>query len=265
MEFFATCNGIPVHISHRGEGERTVLLLHGYLETLYIWDEFCELLVKRGLNVISTDIPGHGLSGSATVNSMQFCSQTLIAVLDKLNVSKCSIIGHSMGGYIAIEAAKLFPDRVDSVILINSTPFVDSPEKIEERKREIALIEANKLQMITRKFVPKLFAPDNRVKFEQKKLEITEAAEIHDPAGIIASIRGLMEREDNTAFIKLNKVPTLFIFGLYDTFITPQRVSDVAGFVPGHNIITLDKSGHCSFIEQPEDCLNIISKFLNIN
>ena len=71
MEFFATAGTIPVHINDTKKGEKTIVLLHGYLETLYIWNEFVNLLAKE-YRVISIDLPGHGLSCSGPVNSMEF-------------------------------------------------------------------------------------------------------------------------------------------------------------------------------------------------
>ena len=70
MEYFAISNGIPVHILDTKKGDTTIVLLHGYLETLYIFNEFIELLEKK-YRVIAIDMPGHGLSGSdKEINTM---------------------------------------------------------------------------------------------------------------------------------------------------------------------------------------------------
>lgn len=72
MEYFVTCSGIPVHVSETGSGDNAIVLLHGYLETLYIWEEFRTLLPGSS-HIVSIDLPGMGLSGSAQeVNSMQW-------------------------------------------------------------------------------------------------------------------------------------------------------------------------------------------------
>ena len=79
MEFFATSNGIPVHISDTEKGDITILLLHGYLETLYVWEEFIGLFPKN-FRFISIDLPGHGLTGTHPhSNSMEFCADTIKA------------------------------------------------------------------------------------------------------------------------------------------------------------------------------------------
>ena len=75
MEYFAISNGIPVHILDTKKGDTTIVLLHGYLETLYIFNEFVEMLEKK-YRVIAIDLPGHGLTGSdKEINSMEFCAK----------------------------------------------------------------------------------------------------------------------------------------------------------------------------------------------
>src|SRR5574344_1117122 len=76
MEFFATAGGISVHISDTQKGENCLILLHGYLETMYIWNEFIDL-ISDDYRVIAIDLPGHGLSGSTQVNTMDFDAQTV--------------------------------------------------------------------------------------------------------------------------------------------------------------------------------------------
>ena len=101
MEYFAISNGIPVHILDTKKGDTTIVLLHGYLETLYIFNEFIEMLEKK-YRIIAIDLPGHGLTGSdKEINTMEFCAQTVADVLKKSGVEKAYIAGHSMGGYVA--------------------------------------------------------------------------------------------------------------------------------------------------------------------
>ncbi|MEF9932330.1 MAG: alpha/beta hydrolase, partial [Bacteroidales bacterium] len=109
MEFFAISNGIPIHILDTKKGDTTILLLHGYLETLYIYTEFIELLQNK-YRVIAIDLPGHGLSGSnKEINTIDFSAAV---AADVLNICKVNtpvyVAGHSMGGYVAQECIKLF-------------------------------------------------------------------------------------------------------------------------------------------------------------
>lgn len=262
MEFFKTCNGIPVHISDSGEGDNVLVLLHGYLETLYIWDEFTKLL-NKGFRVISIDLPGHGLSGTFPVNTMQKCAQTVLSVMDNLNIQKATIVGHSMGGYVACDAAITAPDRFNALIMINSTPFADSEEKAKNRDREISLIRQNKLQKIVKSSIANMFSPLNKSKFEEKILEISEIAEVHDPEGITSSLEGMKLRGDYSAKLSESSLPVLFFFGLQDNFISKEVSDKVMSAVPNAKYIFLEKSGHNGFLEEPHKCASIITEFSN--
>ena len=262
MEFFATCNGIPVHISDSKKGDKILLLLHGYLETLYVWQDFVSEL-PSDIRIISIDLPGHGLSGShETINSLDFSADVVKDVLKKCNVDKCWIMGHSMGGYIAIECTKKYPSLFNGLILMHSTPYPDSPEKIKDRDREIHLIKQAKLPVIAKMGIPKMFAPDNQRKFDEKIFEIVELTETHDPEGIVASVEGLKARPDNLPFLKKSELPLLMFFGNNDYHISVEKANQLATELPAAKSVFLPLSGHNGFLEEPEVVKDELIKFI---
>lgn len=262
MEYFAISNGIPVHILDTKRGDKTILLLHGYLETLYIFNEFIEILEKK-YRVIAIDLPGHGLSGSdKEINSMEFCAKTAADVLKKCGVEKAYIAGHSMGGYVAQNCVKLFPELFEGIILLNSTPFADSPEKKVDREREIELILSAKLGHLASISIPKMYAPVNLRRLDEKIEETVEITETHDPNGIVACLKGMMTRED-TSDVLSNTPKVMMVFGTEDKFITgPVREKLVSDF-PKAKISIIPDTGHNSFIEAPEAVMAAIEEFIN--
>ena len=261
MEYFAISNGIPVHILDTKKGETTIVLLHGYLETLYIFNEFIELLEKK-YRVIAIDLPGHGLTGSdKDVNSMEFCAQVVADVLKKSGVEKAYVAGHSMGGYIAQNCIKLFPELYHGVILLNSTPNADSQEKKEDREREINLVLSAKLGQLATISIPKMYASTNLRKFDEKIEETVEITETHDPKGIVACIKGMMQRSETKDILK-NAPKAMFIFGTEDKFITEEIREKLIGEFPNVKAVTIPETGHNSFIENPEATLAAIEEFI---
>ena len=261
MEFFAISNGIPVHISDSKKGETTILLLHGYLETLYVYSEFMELLEKQ-YRVVAIDLPGHGLSGSnKEVNTMEFCADIAADILGKCGVESAYIAGHSMGGYVALACMKKYPQLFKGLILLNSTPFADSPEKKADREREIELVKSAKLGQLAALSIPKMYAPGNLRKFDEKIEETVEITETHDPNGIVACIKGMMEREDSQELLgKIEKA--MFVFGNEDKFIVDQtREKLIAGF-PNVTAKIIPQTGHNSFIEEPQAVFEAIKEFI---
>ncbi|MEG1692416.1 MAG: alpha/beta hydrolase [Bacteroidales bacterium] len=262
MEFFAISNGIPIHILDTKKGDTTILLLHGYLETLYIYTEFIELLQNK-YRVIAIDLPGHGLSGSnKEINTIDFSAAV---AADVLNICKVNtpvyVAGHSMGGYVAQECIKLFSGAFKGLILLNSTPFADSPNKKQDRLREIELINSAKLNTLAALSIPKMYATENLRRMDSKIEETIEITEAHDPNGIVACIRGLMERPDNTEFLAtLDKF--LFVFGDRDKFITKEKVTELTAKYPQAITVVILGTGHNTFIEEQGKTVAAIEAFI---
>lgn len=261
MEYFAISNGIPVHILDTKKGNTTIVLLHGYLETLYIYNEFIEELEKK-YRVIAIDLPGHGLSGSdKEINSMEFCAKVIADILKKNCIENAWIAGHSMGGYIAQNCIKCFPELFKGLILLNSTPFADAPEKKTAREREIELIRKSKLGNLAALSIPNMYAPANLRKFDEKIEETVEISETHDPNGIIACIKGMMERGDTKEVLASAK-RAMFIFGTEDKFITEEIREKLIGEFPNVKAVVIPGTGHNSFIEEPEKVIEAIDNFI---
>jgi pimeloyl-ACP methyl ester carboxylesterase len=185
--------------------------------------------------------------------------------MDKLGIEKAWIAGHSMGGYVLAETVRMYESRFFGAMMLHSTTYADSPEKRENREREISLIDHNKLQSVVRASIPNMFAPQNRPAMEEKILEITEISEVHDPAGIKASLKGMMERRDNTDAMAASRLPKLFLFGNQDHFIPVDTANNLVKKIPGCEVHFIEGCGHNSFLEKPQESATIIREFISKN
>lgn len=262
MEFYAISQGIPVHISDTQKGDTAIVLLHGYLETLYIFSEFEEKLFPY-VRVISLDLPGHGLTGTKEVNTMEFMADVVAGALDKCNVDSAYIAGHSMGGYVAQEFIKKYPVRSKGMILLNSNPFADDKQKLRDREREIELIKKEKLAAIAQLGIPKTYASENLRRFNNKIEETIENVDAHDPAGIIASIRGMMSRGDNSNFLKTLK-EGLMIFGDKDLILGEENYEKIISINTNVRSVLLPNTGHNCFIEEEDKTVGLVLDFMHI-
>src|SRR5690606_3968227 len=126
--------GIPVYYSSKGHG-KPLVLLHGFLETSKIWDPYIEELAAKR-QVICIDLPGHGDTGVfGEVHSMELMAQVVNIVLEELNVSRATITGHSMGSYVSLAFAELYPEKISGLVLMNSVPVADTEEKRINREK----------------------------------------------------------------------------------------------------------------------------------
>lgn len=272
MEFFTTSAGITVHVwdtkDEKSPAGPCLVLLHGYLETMYVFNESVEAL-KPYFRLIIIDMPGHGLTDSAPagpdgtrVNSMAFGAQVVAGVMDRLGVEKAVVAGHSMGGYVMLKFLEDYPDRVEKAILLSSHPFPDDPAKAQDRTREKDLIVAGKLLALAAVSIPKMYHEENLRACDEKIRETIELCETHDPDGIIYSIEGLRTRTDTQAVLQHPPVPLMLVHGDHDNFQPLEMVARMRELFPEIRYQLISGSGHNAFIERQQETVAAIRDFI---
>jgi pimeloyl-ACP methyl ester carboxylesterase len=261
MEYFKTCKGIPVYIYDSKKGEKTLILLHGYLETNEVWADFRELL-KPHFRVIAIDLPGNGLSGTYDENSMEFMADVVAEVLNHSKINRTTVIGHSMGGYAALAFAEKYGELTEKLCLFHSTPNPDTEEKKQNRDREIALIKEDKLSLILHVNIANMFADENLQRIKESIAMISENATVSDPKGIIACLKGMKNRKDMNPFLSGFNKPLLFIFGKRDKYIAETVALGLIEKFPNADSLLLQNSGHAGFLEEPEICSQKLIEFI---
>ena len=262
MQKFITANGTALRIDDRGEAPTTLVLLHGYLESLEIWEEFAERLSPQ-YRILSIDIPGHGISQvTGEVHTMEYVADTLKGVLDRQNVPRCFVAGHSMGGYAALAFADRYPEAVQGLVLLHSPPDADTEEKKANRQREIELVRNDKKELIARLFAPKGFAEENRRRLSERIAQLEESIQMTDDDGITALLNGMMLRSDRNDRLRTLRIPTLFVFGRHDEFIPAETAERIAAGHPEAETAWLDRSGHMGFIEEPDTTADLVRSFI---
>ncbi len=262
MEQFIMAAGTALRISDTGVagGKPAIVLLHGYLESIEVWEDFTKLLTPH-LRVIAIDLPGHGISEvKGEIHTMEFLADTVHAALEELSVAKYFVCGHSMGGYAALEILCKYPDTLAGIILFHSVAMADSDEKRESRRREIAVVEAGKKDLLATT-VSKSFAPDNRRRFANRIEELADQACLTEDDGVLALLRGMEQRRDNNDTLSQSTVPQMFIYGLGDEYITVEAAQEMESLHPRAQVVWLEKSGHIGFVEEPKKTAEAIIEF----
>lgn len=263
MEQFVMSEHTALRISDSQQGQTVLVLLHGYLESLEIWEDFTKLLSPH-YRIVTMDIPGHGISEvKSEIHTMKFIADVLRGVLDQKQIEHCFVAGHSMGGYAAEVFAAKYPERLQGLILFHSSPNADSDSKKEDRRREIDLIRHDKKELIAQLFAPKGFAPHNRDRMKNRIEQLQELIAMTDDEGIIALLNGMSERSDMNEMMRRLAVPQLFIFGKYDEFIPVERAETLIQAHPQAEIAWLENSGHMGFLEEPDTSAEILRSFIN--
>lgn len=257
-EKFIMAGETPMHVADTERGERCVVLLHGYLESMLVWDEFVDLL-KKDLRVVTLDLPGHGVSMiNGEVHTMEYLADCVALTMDALGIDKYSVVGHSMGGYVALAMLDKYAKHLENITLLSSTTSADNQEKCDRRRREIELIKAGKKNTLAR-LVPHVgFAAQNVNRLKDYIEDIRELILISEDEGVIAILGGMIERKSRGEQLRDSGIPHLFIFGRHDYYI-PQEVADeMIEQDPNAKVVWLEESGHMGFYEEPEKCAEAI-------
>ncbi len=250
--------GVDIFYTDNGKGN-AVVLLHGFLENVTMWEPFIPILSKKN-RVICIDLLGHGQTGClGYIHSMELMADVVETVLKHLKIRRSICIGHSMGGYVALAFAEKNPDALKGLCLMNSTANADTPEKQKNRDRAIIAVKQNHKRFI-RMAISNLFRPKNRTLFsEQIKLLKKEA--LNTPLqGIVAALEGMKIRKDREVLLHFTPFKKMLIVSKkdpvldYNTIVSKAENTDIE--------VVIFPDGHMSHIENKTGFSHSIMHFV---
>ena len=251
-----------LRFSDLGKGD-PVVLIHGYLESLEIWNGFAEKLA-RNYRVISVDLPGHGESGIySSMNTMAVMADSVKAVLDHLSIGRAVIIGHSMGGYATLALADIFPEMIVGFCLFHSHALPDPEEKKLNRDKEALLVKEGKKSQVIKLNIPNAFASENHDSFQKQIGWAKDIALKTADKGIISALAGMKARPDRRDVVKNSVEPVMIIAGKKDYYIPFSVYEEHFNLASKSTVLILENSGHMGFIEEREKSLEGVLEFLD--
>lgn len=249
-----------IYFSDSGSGPALVFL-HGYLESSEVWNGFSEKL-SSDFRVVAIDLPGHGQSDIyGELHSMEFMAAGVNDLLKSLGIEKVLLIGHSLGGYVAMAFLELFPEMLSGYCLFHSHPFADSEPALEKRKREIEIVKMGKKHLIYPDNIKRMFADSNLERFSEALQRSKDIASYIPGDGIIAVLNGMMQRPSRLKIMEEGRVPCLWILGELDNYIPHETITAGVNLPANATVIKLKNSGHMGFIEEEELSLKLIKDF----
>jgi pimeloyl-ACP methyl ester carboxylesterase len=247
-------------ISYTDQGKGTaVVLLHGFLENKKMWNNYIEILTKTN-RVITIDLLGHGETESlGYVHVMEDQADLVYAVLIYLKLRKVVLVGHSMGGYVALAFAELYPDYVKGLFLLNSTTRADSDERKLNRDRAIVAVKQNYSAFVSMS-IANLFSEDNR-EILAKEIEKTKKEALNTPLqGIVASLEGMKVRKDREVLLHFAPYPIQLVLGKKDPVLNyDENIEQIEGTKAE---LTTFPDGHMSHIENEKELKKVLVDFL---
>ncbi len=240
-----------------------LLLIHGFAEDATIFSNQVSFLEKKYL-VIVPDLPGSGQSAfNESINSIDGYAEAMLAVLAAEKISKATVIGHSMGGYITLAIAEKFPERLETFGLFHSSAYADDEEKKKTRAKSIDFIKEHGAAKFLEESIPKLFGEKFKKENPDKVKELVKKYSGFDARALVQYTRAMMQRPDRTAVLKAWKKPILMIIGEEDSAI-PFQLSLQQSHLPTLCYIHIAKeTGHMGMIEESSSCNEVILEFLD--
>lgn len=258
MQNTLTFKKTKISFSTEGKGS-AIVFLHGFLENSTMWNSVTKEFSKRN-KVICIDLLGHGNTECiGYVHSMEIIAEAVEAVLTHLRIRKAILVGHSMGGYVALAFAEKNPDKVKGLCLMNSTSFADDDERKKLRTRANKMVQTNFESMVRMSF-SNLFSEKSRESFKNEmQLALKEA--LQTPIqGYIACQEGMRIRPNRIAVLENNDFKKLFIIGKKDPVLKYQELVEEAKETNSETVIF--EEGHMSHIEDKMELIEALKQFV---
>lgn len=239
-----------------------LVLLHGFCETHHLWDHYLPTLGEE-FWVLAPDLPGFGLSTSLPEGfSLSDVADRLAQWLNQLGIEEAVLIGHSLGGYVALAFLEKYPQRVKGIGLFNSTAYADSAEKRKSRNNVIDFVEKYGVETFVTSFVPQLFYPTNRPYLEEQIANVVAQASATAQYSLVAYTRAMQQRPNRLPVLEAYRGPILYIIGEMDGSVPLADSRKQLEHLDNYQAYILEETGHMGMYEQAERSLEILQEFM---
>lgn len=258
----SSCGTVALHFSGIQPGADTtpLVLVHGFCEDSSVWQGILPGL--SDVPVIAADLPGFGGSDLPHTATIGYYAEAIIQALDALGISRFYLMGHSLGGYVALEILSGHGGRLAGAGLVHSHPLADGAERLEARRRGIELLQTGRKDLYVSQLFPGLFAPAYAQAHPETVRTLIENGRRQPAEGIIAALEAMMSRKDHRDTLRATPCPVLFIAGTEDSLI-PAEVTWSSALLPDMaRVKMLTGVGHMGMYEAPEEVIATIKAFM---
>lgn len=251
-------------LSYRVTGNgNPLLLLHGFGLDKNIWQPLIPYLEPH-FNLIIPDLPGSGQSGPLSEpGSIDVMADAIKEVLEREQVKTCAVIGHSMGGYVALSLWKRY-NVLQSMILFHSHPFADDAAKKDKRDKDIAFIKKNGSAPFVKQLIASLFSDHFKTSFPHVVRQLIGSYSHALEEGLIYQLQAMRDRPDSSAEWGAGNGRKAIVAGLLDPVIPQEMVTSMAHLSTQTNVLYLKESAHMSMYEQTADVADFLLKWIAV-
>ena len=248
-----------LHFFEKGQGQPLVFL-HGFCESGEMWQFFADSL-SADSRVFCPDLPGFGNSLlTSPITSLEEVALQLEEWLDALQIQNPIVMGHSLGGYVALALLERMGNRIQAIGLIHSTAYADDLEKKEMRNRTLTFLKKHGAAKFVTSFVPQLFPEHRRIELAEELAHAIEDGKRSSLEGLLAYTIAMRDRVDQLEVLQQFAGPKLLLAGTLDGSVKIES-SRAQQSVFTH-YIELEGVGHLGMVEEKEKTFEVVKNFV---
>lgn len=252
---------VAVHFSGKkcAPADVPLVLLHGFCEDASLWTGLSAALAD--LPVVAIDLPGFGQSDLPAEPTMEAYATAVHSALDALGIARCVLVGHSLGGYVALEFAARWPDRLAGMGLFHSHPFPDNEERKTARMRGVEMVRSGKRDLYVAQLFPNLFAPAFAQAHPETVQALITTGRRQPEEGIASALLAMKSRADHQETLKAAGCPVLLLLGTEDGLVPIDQAWQAALLPDLACIELLPGVAHMGMYEAPAQSAAVLRKF----
>lgn len=265
MENLTTTIGeenISYCIKSEAEPKQSVIFIHGFPFDKSIWNDQIASL-PANVQGISYDIRGFGESTTRHhFFNIDLFAQDLLSFIESLSLKNCILCGISMGGYIALRAYEIAPDKIGGLILCDTNSSADGNEAKLKRFKSIQQIIDGGKQEFTETFIENVFSAST-LKGNPQVVSFLRSVILNtSDETICATLLALASRTDTSHVLPQVNVPVLIIRGEEDKLMSQEQTDQLINGISQSEFINIKDSGHLPNLENPKDFNYALASFL---
>jgi pimeloyl-ACP methyl ester carboxylesterase len=239
----------------------TVVFIHGAQHDHSVWILQSRYLAHHGYSVLALDLPGHGRSDGPPLESVEALAEWVVAVLDAAGARNATLVGHSMGSLIALEATGCASERIAAIALVGSAfpmrvadPLLNATRDDEPLAQDMVNIWSHST------YAAKPSNPGPGFWIIGENLRLMQRIQ---PGVMHVDFRACNAYTGGAARAAEVRCPTLFILGDRDMMTPPKAARDLQAAIPHQHTVLVKASGHNLMAEQPDAVLDALKAFLH--
>lgn len=250
----AKLNGLTFTYDDTGAGSDALLLIHGHPFARSMWHPQISAARRAGWRVVVPDLRGYGSSEVvAGKTTLEDFADDLAALLDHLGIGAAVVGGLSMGGQIAMEFARSYPERLRGLILAATFPRAESAEGKKIRNATADRLLRDGMLAEAEQLLPKMLARRSIEALPAVAAHVLEMMCATPPQGAAAALRGRAERPDYEDTLRSVTVPALVVVGSEDTFTTREDAERMRDLLQDAELVWMEGVGHMPNLERADD------------